>query len=150
MQDFKEKVYAYCLDFVKNKIKLHNQQIEEAQQTANNETKSSAGDKYETTRAMMQIEIEKEQIRLLEAQKLLQTLFLIDINKSNATVNLGSLVKTNKGLFFLAIGIGPVEIQQQKVFVISSESPIGKQMWQKLPYSNWMFNNALYEIERID
>ena len=57
-QQDKDELYKKCVQIIENQILLAQQGIENAQQAANEETKSSAGDKYETTRAMMQIEIE--------------------------------------------------------------------------------------------
>ena len=63
---------------------------------------SSAGDKHETSRAKIQLEIDnysKQKLNIIEKLKVLEA---IDINKKNNKVENGALVETNVG-FFIAI-----------------------------------------------
>ncbi|WP_244939755.1 hypothetical protein [Kaistella daneshvariae] len=69
---------------------------------ANNETKSSMGDKYETSREMVQQEINNLQIQLKENLKARNSLQIINVNP-HQNVGLGSLVETDKGLFYIAV-----------------------------------------------
>lgn len=96
-----------------------------AQEAANEETKSSAGDKYETGRAMAQLEIEKGSVRLAEARKLKVALSQISRPMDSGVVRLGSLVVTDQGKYFLAVPVGRLEIDGVEWFVISPASPIG-------------------------
>lgn len=96
-----------------------------AQQAANDDTKSSAGDKYETNREMMQAEKDKAMQQLSEALKLRKVLDGINIKNNSDAIGLGSLVQTNIGLFYIAVAIGEFEIDKTKVFGISPVSPIG-------------------------
>jgi len=95
----KIKLYERCLAFVEQRIASSQKAIEHAQQAANEETKSSAGDKYETGRAMMQLEIEKQSVQLGEAMKLKQTLTQINPEKTTDSIQSGSLVYTDQGNF---------------------------------------------------
>ena len=70
----KEELYRLCIDFVSNREAEIKKVIAEAQDAANNETKSSAGDKYETGREVMQQEINLNLARLSELGKLMATL----------------------------------------------------------------------------
>ena len=63
-----------------------------AQEAANDDTKSTAGDKHETGRAMMHLEREKGEMQLIEAEKLKSFLDRVDISKTYQTVQTGSLV----------------------------------------------------------
>lgn len=100
-------------------------------ESRDNETKSSVGDKYETGRAMMQLEEEKYRTQLannLQAQSLLDR---IDPDLVRDKVEHGSLVQTDRGWYFLAIGIGKVKLQDKLFFVVSTDSPIGGMLLQK-------------------
>jgi hypothetical protein len=90
-----------------------------------NETKSSAGDKYETGMAMLQIEEEKFATQLTKAKELRQTLSMIDVKTKSKTVQLGSLVHTSSGLYFISIPFGKLELDGKEIFVLSISSPIG-------------------------
>jgi len=140
--------------------KLHaqlNTQIETAQaainsakESKNNETKSSAGDKFETGRAMMQIEQEKNELQLSKTFQLKNLLQQIDIEKEFETVGFGSLVTTNRGKYFIAIGIGKVEIENEIYFVISLDSPFGKLLLGKRVGEEIEFRGQRFLVERVD
>lgn len=90
-----------------------------------NETKSSAGDKYETGMAMLQIEEQKANVQLAKANDLKKALSLIDPSEIHEEVQLGSWVETSSGNFFLSIGLGKLIIEEEEVFVLSITSPLG-------------------------
>ena len=59
IKELKSLVYHKILMELDRKIEVINKAIVLAKDSRNNDTKSSAGDKFETGREMMQIEIEK-------------------------------------------------------------------------------------------
>jgi hypothetical protein len=148
-QQDKEALYQKCVQMIENQIFLAQQGIENAQQAANEETKSSAGDKYETTRAMMQIEIENCSKRLAESQKLYNTLQNISFLKNYTSSISGSLLITTQGNYFLAVGIGKIEVQGNNYFVISPMSPIGALLQNKKVGEQVSFQNKKIEILQI-
>ena len=121
----KVEVHQYCVQFVEERIDRLNKMINSAQQAANEDTKSSAGDKYETNREMMQAEKDKALMQLSEASKLRKVLDGLNPNSVSESVELGSLVLTNLGVFYIAVAIGEFEISKTKIFGISPVSPIG-------------------------
>jgi hypothetical protein len=145
----KEQIYQACLDRVAHNIETLQASICAAQETSSAETKSSAGDKYETTRAMMQIEIESYTKRLVEAQKLQMTLLQIPWQDVYEWVKVGSLVTTNQGVFFIAIGIGQLSIEGRVYFVVSPASPIGACLLKKKVHDTFTFLQKKYEILAI-
>lgn len=121
----KQKLYNLCREYIDKRITSARLAIHNAQQSANEETKSSSGDKYETGRAMAQLEIEKNTQQLAEALKLKNTLEQIPIDHSFAAAQPGSLVITDRGSFFIAIGLGKVDLDDKSYFVIATFSPLG-------------------------
>jgi hypothetical protein len=81
----KQQLYAKCLVFVEQRIATAQEAIASAQRSANEETKSSAGDKYETGRAMAQLEIEKSTLQLAESFKLKQFLEKMEVDQKTDT-----------------------------------------------------------------
>lgn len=122
----KEKTYQTLLAAIERSITTARSAMLAAQDSRDNETKSSAGDKFETGRAMMQIESEKNKVQLLKAIKLKKELTQINIQPAKTIIKVGSLVTTKTGIYFLAIGIGKVKVEEQNVFCISMASPIGQ------------------------
>lgn len=146
----KKILYQKCLEIIENKLSILQQNIKNAQETANEDTKSSAGDKYETTRAMMQIEIENYTKRLSETKNLQQILTKINFQNTYNFVSIGSLVITNQGKFFISIGLGQVFLDDEKYFVISMDSPIGNLLMNKTINSSFLFNQKEYVILEIE
>jgi transcription elongation GreA/GreB family factor len=122
----KLQLYEHCRRYVRQRLDTITLALEDARQAAGEETKSSVGDKYETTRAMMQLEQEKLASQLAEAQRLQTVLDRIQPQKESATVVEGSLVHTGQGSYFVAISAGKVEIAGRSYFHISLASPMGE------------------------
>lgn len=146
----KEKLYQHCLDNIEERLTRAKVEIAQIQSSANNETKSSTGDKYETGRAMAQLEIERNTQQLLEAEKLLATLTDLKKNRPLNKAGRGSLVHTSQGIFYIAISVGLVEVDQEKIFVISDQSPIGKLLMGKKVDETISWNGKGYDILKIE
>src|SRR6478735_3375704 len=122
----KEELKLKCTELINDKISMIKSAISLAQTSANEETKSSAGDKYETGRAMAQLEIEKLTVQLNENKKLIQQLDLLNLQEINTKIRIGSLIYTDQGNYFLSISIGNIVVGNQSFILLSPSSPIGK------------------------
>lgn len=115
---------------------------------ANNETKSSMGDKYETSREMVQQEINNLQRQLnetLNQQALIQKIS----TEASLKVQNGALVKTDKGLFYVSVSVGEIVLENQKIMTVSTESPLVKAMFGKKMAEKFEINNMQQTIENI-
>lgn len=121
----KEKILNALEVIVNERVSDAKEAMDRAQESANSEGKSSAGDKYETSRAMGQIDRDMYLRQYLNAQNELAVLQNIDIAKPSLSVGLGTLVNTNSGYFFISISVGKIEIDGISLTVVSSNSPIG-------------------------
>ena len=124
--ELKQQLYMQCVQFCNNRLDTIRNSIEEIQESLTSETKSSAGDKHETGRAMLQLEREKAGNQLAETQKLQELLSKIDISKTSKMVSLGSLVFTTQANYFIAISAGEIVVENEKYFAISPNTAIGK------------------------
>lgn len=129
--EFKAQIIEHIKGQIAEKIAIAKHAMEEAQRSANEETKSSAGDKYETGRAMAQNERDKYagQLALLKIE--MNQLETIDFDRQFDLVLKGALIETEIGFILLAVSIGQVQIQDKNVMVVSNNSPIGKAIWMK-------------------
>ncbi len=148
-QKIKEELFSACRLQIDQRIQTIEARLNSINESKNNETKSSAGDKYETGRAMMQIEEEKSSLQLMEAKKVKSELQRIDLIKSSDSVQQGSLIWTNKGVYFIAIGIGKIKLGGASYFCISPLSPIGKMLMNKKQGDQLLFNGNQFIIEEI-
>ena len=139
------------LELIKQKISEKIQKLEQLiaeTRASNNDTKSSMVDKYETSREMLQQEINNLKLQLneqLKSQQILKNIQPI----AHKIVSLGSLVETDKGKFFIAVSIGELSFNQEKIFIISAESPLAKAMNGKKQGEFFSLNNLSQAIKYI-
>ncbi|WP_020527232.1 hypothetical protein [Flexithrix dorotheae] len=147
--EVKERLFKSCQDYVLERIDYIKKAMEAAQAAANEEGKSSAGDKYETGRAMMQLERDKNAGQLAEAMKLQQVLSQFSPQQKFTKSGLGALVETNQGKYYLSISIGKIVFDGNEYFAISPGSPIGVKLSNLEKGDSINFNNKVYEILAI-
>ena len=145
----KLKVHQKCLYLALTKIESLKSELVGLQEASNQDTKSSAGDKYETGRSMIVLEKEKLGVQLMEAYKLKKALDLIDLGKSINKVSLGALVKESNNFYYFSANFGALDIADVKVFALSTLSPIGQVMLGKTPGSSYMFRGTQCLIEAV-
>jgi len=147
MEEFKAKLYQYCMDFILQRINTAEIALQQSQEASNDDTKSSAGDKFETTREMVSQDIARTKNLLFDGQQNLQLLISLESVPSSDAVRNGSLVYTSKGIFYISISAGQVKVDDQVVFAVSSASPIGKLMIGKKAGESFSFNQSDYTIK---
>lgn len=135
-----------CRAHVQQRIETARQAMEAAQESANSESKSSAGDKYETGRAMAQLERDRYAQQLDGALTLEQELARINSEKEYSTVQPGSLVTTNRGTFFISISAGKLRVDNKDIFAVSPASPVGVALAGRRAGEEVMFNKMVYTI----
>ena len=124
--DIKKVLLEKCFEFCNHKLDILHSQIEEINKALTSETKSSAGDKHETGRAMLHIEREKLGNQLLELQKLIEILLRIQLHNMSKTIKLGSLVYTSQSNYFIGISAGALKVGSELFYAVSKQSPIGE------------------------
>jgi|SRR5690606_12442524 len=117
--------------------------------SSNTDTKSSMGDKYETSREMLQQEIRQIQSQLLNFRNHQNILNRIKELPSE-TIQLGSIVKTNFGNFVIAISLGEFEIEGQKFISISEQTPLAQQLLGKKSGDSFEINQMTHQIIEIN
>jgi transcription elongation GreA/GreB family factor len=150
MSTHKQKLYALCLEHVQRRVQDISQALKEVQQSADEETKSTAGDKYETARAMAQNEMEKLNAQLQENRKLQQVLEQIDPFRSAPVIQLGSAVKTTQGNFYISVSAGALGQGKEAYYAISPASPIGTRLMGQKVGGEFQFNQKTYRIESVE
>ena len=146
----KEKIVDACFAILNQKIEQVNLGIQDANQSLQDDTKSSAGDKYETSREMIQQDLNRyvQQLKVLNQD--VEILNRIKTQKLDADkAGLGSLIQTDKAIYFLAISIGLVNVGDQKIFSISTASPIAKVLVGKAVGDSFEFNRAKQVIKGL-
>jgi hypothetical protein len=146
MDILKSALYEACLRFIDARIETAETALAQAQEASNDDTKSSAGDKFETTREMMQQDIFRNKRLLADAQQNLTLLnSLVDVPTAEIVKN-GSLVETSQGVFYVSISAGQLTVEGKTAFAISAASPVGQLMLGKRVGETFSFNQKDFEI----
>ncbi|TAE87447.1 MAG: hypothetical protein EAY81_04060 [Bacteroidetes bacterium] len=127
----KQQIITACKTLLEQRIEHATTAMNSAQESANSEDKSSAGDKYETSRAMGQLDRDMNAKQLAIAKEELNELLKINPDTPCQYVSKGALVQSNQLYFFVATGIGVIKVADLSIGVVSPESPIAKNAWHK-------------------
>jgi transcription elongation GreA/GreB family factor len=149
-----EELYRLCYEFIENRINAIRQAMQETKASADQETKSSAGDKYETGLSMMQLDMEKQAEQLNEAIRTrtsLEQIRILDEISANGSgvVKPGSAVETNNGNFYIAISAGQLKINGQIYFAVSPATPIGSKLMGLKTGESFSFNGKNFSVTRV-
>ena len=147
--DLKQKTHARCHKLLNSKIQELSAILQSLSESASKDTKSSAGDKHETARAMIQIEQEAVGKQLSEVVAQKSVLDKIDPAVTSSQIMKGSLVKTNKGYLFLSIALGKIAVDKEAVLVISPGSPLGIKLAGLRLDETASVNGTGYKVESI-
>jgi len=146
----KEHLLLECFKWIEERHQLINKTLGDIKIALEEESKSSAGDKHETGRAMLQIERENAGHQLLEIENVEQTLKRVQITEPSGLVHLGSLVTTNQASYFLSISAGKFSFQNKDYFCIAPNSPIGLLLMGKQKGETFSFHENEIQILEID
>ncbi len=145
----KIQLYKHCEVFISGRLQAIQNTIADLQNALQSETKSSAGDKHETGRAMVQLEREKAGKQLAEALKIKQVLSKLDPEKSTNSIGLGSVVYTSKNNYFIGVSAGEIWVNDQQFYAISPSTPIAQLLMGKTTEDTLVFRGEQFRIEAV-
>ncbi|MFT5627261.1 MAG: transcription elongation GreA/GreB family factor [Glaciecola sp.] len=149
INNIKQNLYDQCQSFIDIRFHTIQHTINEIQESLTSETKSSAGDKHETGRAMLQLEREKAGQQLAEIQKTNQVLSKIDVSKSSEIIGLGCVVYTTQANYFVAVSAGEILVASEKFYAISAITPIAQLLLGKTVDDTIQFRDQKFKIIRV-
>jgi hypothetical protein len=144
----KKEFKAALMQFLEKKGASISAELISLKEDMMNETKSSAGDKFETGREMMQ-----QSLSQLEAQRDLVKRHLqlcTEISsKASLKVTSGSLISTNLHHFFIGLALGKVQLNGLDYYLLSEKAPIAQTMLGKTAGEQFKFRNQTIRIKAI-
>src|SRR6056297_2000000 len=147
--EIKKIAYQHCEDFVSNRSSRLKKQVKELEEALTSETKSSAGDKHETGRAMVQLEREKLGNQLAECEKMEELLNRVQTDSKNSIGGMGALIETANQYYYIAISAGEVTWDGVSIYCISPATPIGKLLLGKTVGETFSFNGNTFSVLSI-
>jgi len=149
MKTSKAEIHQTIVTLLSDSILQATRDYELAKESRDSETKSSAGDKFETGREMMQREMDKISATLDQYKNQVNLLSKINLHRNYPVVDLGGLIATDQTNYFLSIGLGKVEINGENIMVISLDSPIGQLLKGKRAGDTVEFRGKTLKINQI-
>ena len=146
---FKQTVINLFLDQLNELLVSYRRNLEDLNESAANETKSTAGDKHETALAMLQIEQKNVKARLEEVANRKKLLENAGATKTAGRIVNGTLVNTNQGYFFIAAALGKIRVDDQAIIAVSPSSPLGTKLLGLQVGDRFQLNNNSYIVQSI-
>ncbi len=146
---FKERLLQQCVSIIESRIQASIVLMEEAQAAANNEEKSSAGDKYETGRAMNQLDKDMHARQLTGNRQELVALKAVDHKRLYDSVMAGAFIQTQQGNFFIAAGLGKIRFEGMDIFLLSPNAPLARSFFGKKKHDDLIFAGKQMQIDEL-
>lgn len=147
--DFKIELKKRCVEILEQRINASYNSMQNAQAAANEEEKSSAGDKYETGRAMSHLEKDMHARQLATNKSAMASLMSINCEHVYNNVAPGCFVKCTDTSFFIAAGLGKIIVDQETIFLLSYHAPLARNLCNKKIGDTISFNGRELIIEEL-
>lgn len=145
----KQDVIAAAFSIVSQKIERIKAELDDLKDGNAQNSKSTAGDKHDTERAMVHLEIEKLSKSLSIEYAILNDIEQIKADSINSVVSNGSFVETSRGIFLIGAACGKVYINSTSVFCISAHSPLAIELNSKSVGDVAQVNGNDFQIKSI-
>lgn len=147
--NLKRNLKQLCLARLNEKITAFQNIITDLSLDAQNDAKSSAGDKHETSLSMMHLEQENLSKKINENIALRDVILRVDETKISNKVEFGSVVKLNSVNLFLSAALPKITYQDESILAISMDAPIAKELIGKELNDTFVFNNCEFTVNSL-
>lgn len=121
--------------------------FEELQGSLEGESKSTAGDKHETGRAMVQMEMEQAAGRLSRVEGMIRQWHALEPARGRQEVRPGAVVTTDQGGFVMGVAWGTFDVPKAEAWrAISADAPLAQAMRAASPGSTVEFRGRIWQI----
>lgn len=149
MTELKHKIKEHYRNLLLEKREQLRLRLESLEESLLQETKSTAGDKYETGRAMVHIEQGQVQQQYHALNRDLAELESLDTGKGGAKVAQGSLVGTGDAWFYLSVALGKAIVEGNTVYALSPRSPLGQKLMGSTTGDTILMNGKKYTLKYV-
>lgn len=145
----KKRLQKKCVEILEARISSIRAAMNDAQASANNEEKSSAGDKYETSRAKSHLEKDMQAKQLAANMKEVESLLSVDCNSLYGSIQKGSFANCGTISFFISAGLGKITFENDVIFFVSPGAPLSKILSGKRAGDAIIFNKEEYTVKDV-
>ncbi|MCM8569717.1 transcription elongation factor [Gramella jeungdoensis] len=150
MKADRSELIKACRDFLQKKTDVVLKAMNGLKEDLDNESKSSAGDKYETGREMINIEWNKLSNQLNEYEKQVKVLNRIEDHKASGRIVLGSIVNTEIASYFISIPAGEISIGNEKFYAVGIQAPVAQKLLGKEAGEHFEMNAKKIRINSVN
>lgn len=122
----KAEIHAVILQHLEERMDQARKDFQLAKESRDSDTKSSAGDKFETGREMMQREMDKISAALDMQKNQLTVMQRISLNENKTRIGIGSYITTDAENYYVSVGLGKLTCRETTFYAISADSPLGE------------------------
>lgn len=145
----KQVVHNMLMASLEDKSEMLKNAMFEIRESTATESKSTAGDKHETARAMAQLEQEKIASQIAELDKIKSFLLQLKPEINCTRVVPGSLIETTQGWYYISVGFGSFQVENKRVFTLNIQAPLGRVFSGKQQGDEVTWNGQLIKIIHI-
>ncbi|MUP45065.1 transcription elongation factor [Gramella sp. BOM4] len=149
MNNVRLELINSCEKYVEQRVQRISMAMEQLKEDLENESKSSAGDKYETGREMINIEWNKLSVQLKEYEKLDHILARLPKERINEKIAVGSIVYTNAANYFISIPAGEIEVDGEKFYAIGVQAPVAQKLVGLKEQDEFELNGQKIKIQKL-
>lgn len=146
---YKSRLKQAAQQLIEQRISAARKLIDNAQEAANSEEKSSVGDKYETARAMGQLEKEMHSKQLAQQIRELALLHEVRTEVMYIMATMGACIECAGLTFFIAAGLGKQTIDGKQIIYLSPQAPLARLLQNKKAGESFVFNGKATVIETV-
>jgi transcription elongation GreA/GreB family factor len=149
VKEFKIIVQSKLMEALALRIDELKSSIDDLKEAGESETKSSAGDKYETGREMIKQEREKYDQVLQDYEKQMEIVKNFKSDKNFDRAAPGSLIVTDKMTFYISVPYGKFKVEDVDVFAISPSAPVAQLLLEKSAGDTYLLNGQEVKIKSV-
>jgi transcription elongation GreA/GreB family factor len=147
--EYKIRLKHFCASLIEQRKEMARLSVENAREITNLEEKSTVGDKYETARAMGQLEQDMYSRQLAENMKELADLQTVDAGRIYKDVEPGGFVRCGDLNFFIAAGLGKHIFEGEQIVFLSPHAPLARTLLLKKAGEEFHFHDKVFRIVEL-
>ena len=121
----KNQIVKELVDQISNKVFALKTDIDSLVKDSSENSKPTSGDKHEVGLEMAMGELDRLSGQLNTYKRQLSELELMESREMSA-VDRGALVRTSRGVFFISVAFGQLNVGKTTVFCLSPQSPLAQ------------------------
>lgn len=145
----KNELLSFISALIEKRISNSEEIIRSIEESIHSETKSTAGDKHDTTRELLHQEINKAAQNLNNQLIKRKTLAQLKNHRGTDYAGFGSLIHTNQGWVLIGLSLGKIQFQNKEVLCVSPVAPFAKALEGAVHGEFVEFNQTSFLIEII-